>query len=597
MFMLQGGKFKKDVISSMFLPAAVTMIFTQMTGVVANIIDGIITSRFLGEDAYSAVSLLGPMVNIILLLAGFISIGGQIVCAQKVGKGERDEASAIFTFSVLFGIVIALLFVLLSVVSPEMMFRICGVSLDERPELYEHMLRYLNGYVIGIPAVVMVQVLSPFVVMDNGKRLVTAASVVLCAADIAGDLANVLVFNGGIYGMGVATSAAMWLQLAAIMIYFAGRSRYFRVTMRAFSFSHLKDIVKDGSLTFVKRLATILRDIATNRINLFVAVSTAAIAARGMQSDLNTLLFCIGMGIGRTLLTMASMYYGASDRKGLERVFAYSLRLSMVITAAVGVLLFVFAPFISKIYTDDPEVIELSVFSIRCMAIGLPMDSFTEILQDYLQGIQNRRLMNILCFSERFFIPVAMAFVLGMIFGSKGIMASLAVGKVLLILTLAGFLWIRNKAVPIHAKDYMFLPDGFGGREDDNFTSEIQTMEDAVKESRKTVAFCRSHGVDDRRAKLMALFVEEMAGNIVTHGKPRGRNKVCVDFRLYANQGKIGLSLRDYCEAFDLMKYYEINKENDSEDNIGIRMVMGLAEDIRYINTFNSNCLLIAMSL
>ena len=590
-------KRKHDVIASMFLPAAITMIFTQMTGVVANIIDGVITSRFLGADAYSAVSLLAPMVNIILLLAGFVSIGGQIVCARQVGKGERDEAGAVFTFSALFGIIIALFFVLLSLFSPEMMFRICGVSLNKRPELYEHMLRYLNGYLIGIPAVVMVQVLSPFVVMDNGKRLVTVSSVVLCIADIAGDLVNVLVFRGGIYGMGMATSAAMWLQLAVITVYFFGRTRYFRITMKAFSLSHFKDIVKDGSLTFVKRLATILRDIATNRINLIVALSTAAIAARGMQSDLNMLLFCIGMGIGRTLLTMASMYYGASDRKGLERVFSYSLRLSMVITIVVGALLFVFAPFISHIYTEDPEVIELSVFSIRCMAVGLPLDSFTEILQDYLQGVQNRRMVNILCFSERLFIPVMMAFVLGMIFGSKGIMASLAAGKVVLIIALSIFLCIKNKAIPIHAKDYMLLPEGFGGGDDDNLTSEIRTMEDVVRESRETVAFCSSHGVDERQSNLMALFVEEMAGNIVTHGKVHGRGEVCVDYRLYADKGRIGLSLRDYCAAFDPMKYYEINKNDDPEKDIGIKMVMELADDIRYINTFNSNCLMITMTL
>lgn len=591
------NKRNQDVIASMFLPAAITMIFSQMTGVVANIIDGVITSRFLGEDAYSAVSLLGPMTNIILLLAGFVSIGGQIVCAEKVGKGERDEAGAVFTFSVLFGVVIALIFVLMSVFLPKMMLHICGVSIDKRPELYGHMLRYLKGYAFGIPAVVMVQVLSPFVVMDNRKRLVTVASVALCVIDIAGDLANVLIVRGGIYGMGVATSTAMWFQLAVIMIYFTGRSRYFVVSMKAFTYSHLKNIVKGGSLTFVKRLATILRDIATNRINLIVAVSTAAIAARGMQSDLNMLLFCIGMGIGRTLLTMASMYYGASDKKGLERVFTYSIRLSMVVTIFVGALLFIFAPLIAHIYTGNPEVTELSVFSIRCMAIGLPMDSFTEILQDYLQGIQNRRLVNILCFLERFFIPVAMAFILGVLFASKGIMASLAVGKLLLILALAIFLCIRNKAVPVHAKDYMFLSDEFGGGEDDNLVSKITTMDDVVHESKRAVEFCLDHGISPRQSKLMALYVEEMAGNIVKHGKPHNRNKVCVDYRLYAAQGKIGLNLRDYCEAFDPIAYYEISKESDSEKNIGIRMVMELAEDIRYINTFNSNCLLITVSM
>ena len=60
---------------------------------------------------------------------------------------------------------------------------------------------------------------------------------------------------------------------------------------------------------------------------------------------------------------------------------------------------------------------------------------------------------------------------------------------------------------------------------------------------------------------------------------------------------KLCLSLRDYCEAFDPMKYYEIHQEAEIDENIGVRMVMKLAKDIRYINTFNSNCLFIYLEV
>lgn len=587
----------KDVVASMFLPAAIVMIFTQMTGVVANIIDGVVTSRFLGPDAYSAVSLLGPMVNIVLLLASFISIGGQIVCAHKVGTGQRDEANAVFTFSALFGLVIAAMFVLLAIFSPGILFRICGVSMDKRPELYDHMLQYLRGYLIGIPAVIMVQVLSPFLVMDNGKKLVSLSATVLCVADIIGDLLNALVFHGGIFGMGLATSVSMWLQLCVLALHFVNRAGYFRFSIKALKGTHLRDIAKNGSLSFVKKLATILRDIATNRINLMIAVSTAAIAAKGMQSDINMLMFCFSIGIGRTLLTISSMYYGASDKEGLKRVFAYAMKLAVEITVVIGVILFFAAPLVSRIYTNDPEVIALSVFSIRCIALGLSLDAVSEALQDYLQGIQNRKMVNILCFAERFFIPVALAFVMGRFFGSKGIMASVAVGKVVLLGSLFLYLCVRCKGIPKHLEDYMFLKPGFGGDEADNLNAQITTMDDVVRESRNAEAFCREHGVDGRRSRLMALFVEEMAGNIVSHGKPRNKGGVCVDYRLFADGKNICLSLRDYCEAFDPMKYYEVHQEGETGENLGIRMVMKLAKDIRYINTYNSNCLFIDLEV
>ncbi len=41
---------------------------------------------------------------------------------------------------------------------PRELFSICGVSLEKRPELYPHMLSYLKGYMIGIPAMMAINV-------------------------------------------------------------------------------------------------------------------------------------------------------------------------------------------------------------------------------------------------------------------------------------------------------------------------------------------------------------------------------------------------------------------------------------------------------
>ena len=71
-------KHQKNVISNIFISAAIVMIFTQLVGVIAVNIDGIITSRALGSDAYSSICLLGPLISVLVLLSGFISTGSQI---------------------------------------------------------------------------------------------------------------------------------------------------------------------------------------------------------------------------------------------------------------------------------------------------------------------------------------------------------------------------------------------------------------------------------------------------------------------------------------------------------------------------------------
>ena len=74
---MKSEKLSNNIIESMFLSSAAVMIATQIIGVVAIIIDGVITGWKLGMEAYLAISLIHPFVTIVLTLAGFISIGNQ----------------------------------------------------------------------------------------------------------------------------------------------------------------------------------------------------------------------------------------------------------------------------------------------------------------------------------------------------------------------------------------------------------------------------------------------------------------------------------------------------------------------------------------
>lgn len=581
------------MIAGLFFSAAVALIFTQVAGVIATIIDGILTSRYLGEDAYSAVSLLGPFTGTLIMLAGFLSTGSQVVCGQLIGNGKKEEANEVFSFSVLLTSILCLLMLIGCVLFPRQLIAICGVSVKKNQAIYPQMLHYLHGYMIGIPALMMIQIVGPVVVMDGDKRLFSLSAALLCIADVIGDLMNVLVFKGGIFGMGLATSVAFILQLLMIMTHFFRKEGYFRFSMSGFSFRWMKDVVRAGSPILIQRLATILRDLFINRINLAVALSTAALAARGMQNDLNTLMFCIGLGIGKTLLSMTGIYYGAYDKKGLKRLFAAAARTGILISGGAGLVCFLCAGLIARGYTNDPEVITLSVFSIRCMALSLVLDTLLLSLQYYLQGIGNRKLVNLMSFGERLFVPVLTAFILGYFFGSKGIMASIAISKVLLGAIMFLIVCIRCRHVPASWEDYMFLPEDFGGAESDSRDAILYNMDDVMKESWMAEQFCLEHGSDKEKARWMALFVEEMAGNIVQHGKTSGTDSVCVDYRLFVSSSRICLCLRDYCELFDPTKYYETHKDCAADENIGIRMVMGHAKEIKYYNTFNSNNLLL----
>lgn len=582
-----------DNIATMYTSTSVAMIFTALTGVVTVLFDGILTSRFLGADIYSGIALLRPFTSVVLMLASFLSTGCSFVCSHRIGAGEKDEANRAFNLSVFLGLGLSALLILFSFVFPDTLLKLCGVSLTKLPELHPHMYAYLRGYTLGLPAIILAQIFSPILVMDNGKKLFSISSALLCVVNILGDILNALVLHGGAFGMGLSSSCAYMVQLLILLLHFTRKGSFFRISPKLFRLDSFREIVRGGAPSFVKRLGSTLRDIFINHLNLTVALSTAAIAARGIQGDLFQPLFCISTGLGRTLVTMSGMYYGTGDRQGLKRLYSYAMKFGIQLTGAVSLAVFVFAGPLARIYTDDPEVIALTVFSVRWMAAGLILDTVFCLIQHYLQGIGNMKLLNVMTLCERFAVPVVTAWVFGMLYGSKGILASVAITKFILVLILLIYVCIRCRGLPKSWDDVMFLPEDFGGSEADNLYAEIRTVEDVVRESERAYAFCLEHGADRRKAYWLSLCVEEMAINILDHAREHDHKSVCADFRLYVSDGRICFSLRDLSCQFDPTAFYTLHLADSPEAHIGIRMVTNLAKEIRYFSAFNSNNLIL----
>ncbi len=572
----------------MFLSSAFVMILTQIIGLAAIIIDGIITSRVLGNVAYSAISLLQPFISIVLMLAGFLSVGNQIVCSKLVGKGKKREANEVFSASTLTALALSALLLVFCVFFPDTLLKVCGVSVDKHPDFYLPMIDYLKGYMLSIPALILIQIMGPVIVLDSNKALFTASSVVLCVTDVIGDLLNVFVLDGGTFGMGVATTVAFYVQALILLTHFFRKKAFFRL-FRKPSLRVLREVGASGLPALITRLATALRNLFISRFNLAVALTAAGVAAKGIQGDISNLMFCFSLGLGRAMSSLSSLHYGANDRSGLKRLFKFALKATLIITLTVSGLVFFASPLIAGIYTSDPEVTELAIFGICCMAVGLVFDALATIYMDFLQGTGKRKLVNVLVFFERFFVPIVSALILGLRFGSKGVLASLALSKLLMIIVIVIAICIYRKKVIKSPDDFLLLPEDFGGATDNNLYAHIETMDDVMRECADLEKFCLRHKTTDRVAKNMALALEELAGNVVAHGKKTKRKEFGIDYRAVIDEEDITLTIRDLCGYFDPLEWSKAHGSDDSEKGIGLRIITGLAKDVRYFNAFNSN--------
>ena len=139
----------------------------------------------------------------------------------------------------------------------------------------------------------------------------------------------------------------------------------------------------------------------------------------------------------------------------------------------------------------------------------------------------------------------------------------------------------------------MAIPDDFGARSSERMDLSVRSMEGVVTVSQQIQSFCLSHGVDQRRAYLAGLSMEEMAGNIVEHGFGKDGKSHSVDVRVVHKNDDVILRIKDDCAPFDPGERQRIAEGDDVAKNIGIRTVFKIARDVQYQNILGLNVLTI----
>ena len=143
--------------------------------------------------------------------------------------------------------------------------------------------------------------------------------------------------------------------------------------------------------------------------------------------------------------------------------------------------------------------------------------------------------------------------------------------------------------------ELMVIPEAFGVRLEDRLDITVRSMEEVVCVSQQVQSFCQEKGVDARRSYFAALMVEEMAGNIVSHGFRKDRKRHSADLRIAYKDQSLILRIKDDCVPFDPSERRKIVDPEDITKNIGIRMVFSLTRDIRYQNILGLNALTIRL--
>lgn len=587
-----------SITAPLYRKAMLTMLIAELTASVTAIIDFMLAGRFLGGTALAAAGLgASPYFSIASVISCLLMVGSTNRCTRAVGKGDMEELNATFSLTMGLGVAISVLLGLCGSCFAGGFAMAFGAS-RASAEVYAETRNYLRGIFLGAPGFILFVILTPMLQLDGDSIRPKVASIVCGVVDVAGDLLNIFVFHGGMFGMALASVASHYAGLAVMLTHFLRKGNMLRFSLPQVRPAGVLPLLRDGLTGAATMLCRALLPILLNTLVLRL-VGDMGVTALSAQNGSSYLPGALGWGIGGAVLMMGGMMAGEQNVTGLKTVVRCALRDILIGVVCLAAAVFLAAPYLAAIYIPSPGAMrDMAAAAIRFYALCLPFLAFNNAAANYCQSVSHRREAVLICIGIEVACPAAMAYLLSAFLGVTGVWMAFPAGQALLSVLIFARLALWKDGERSGVEAHMLLPRGFGAAPSDCIERSVHSMEEVIALSEEVSGFCAGHGVGKREAYRLALCIEEMAGNVIEHGFADGKPHR-LDVRVLIGDGRITLRLRDDCALFDLKEKaarWAPDPEHP-ERNIGIRLVLAAAADIRYSAAMNTNNLIITISL
>lgn len=406
----------------MILPA----VASQLIVLIYNMADTFFVGQTNNPYMVAGTSLILPVFNISLCLAGLAGIGGGSLISRLLGQERVEEAGKVSAFSLYLAFCIAALFALVMGLFMEPILLLLGAG----DNTYEYAKQYATCVIVvgGVPTVLS-NVLSNLIRSIGRSKEASTGIILGGLLNIALDplFMFVLMPDGmEVLGAGIATCLSNCVALLFFILVLARMGKDSVIT-----FSPARGLPRRGNILAVfgvgipSAVATFLFDLDYVIIDkLMVSYNDLALAAVGIVLKVERFPLNVGIGICQGMMPLVAYNYSAGNEKRMNDTVRLSRRLGLG-AAAVSILLYeLFAPEFSRLFISEAETVALASQFLRIRVLATPL-MFLSFFTVYLfQAFGKGRISLFLGVTRWLVLNIPMLFLLNSLFGMFGLVWS-----------------------------------------------------------------------------------------------------------------------------------------------------------------------------
>jgi putative MATE family efflux protein len=410
------------LLISMSLPA----IFSMLVQSLYNIVDSLFLTNYVGNEAFSAVSVVFPITMFVTAVAIGIGVGANAYIARKLGEGNQQNANKAAKSALIMGFVawIVIFIVGLTLSKP---FVKLFVE-DGNPVIIEYGTMYLTIYLccsIGI----ILDIVGARILQATGNMKVPMISQLVGAfTNIALDALFIIVFKMGVFGAILATVIGQWAAGAINILAFVFKKQDVSLSFKGFKMEghYFKKILRVGTPAFIMNamgsIITIILNLILNKYDFNMGKNVLS-----AYFKVQSFIFMPVFGLMQGTMPILSYNYGANMKLRFNQTFKKALTIALCVMC-VGLALFQLMPetlmsiFESQIPAEGQTMEELmaqnalfvqsGAYAFRVISIAFIPAAFSILVINMLQSINSpiSSLLMSLCRQLVFLIPSAFLF-------------------------------------------------------------------------------------------------------------------------------------------------------------------------------------------
>ncbi|MBQ9008328.1 MAG: ATP-binding protein [Clostridia bacterium] len=557
---------------------------------VNGIADSLYASNAIGKSAMSAIGLFAPL-NHFLYAASMLFVSGSQILYGRYLSNNRQKIHGLFTVTLVLSGGLGVLMSLLMGLG--VMTGATRLMINTEPELAMFN-QYLLGQMVGIPALILGQQLFSFLSLENQKTRTMVASILCLISNVVMDHVCIVFLKMGTYGLGLSSAISVWFFFGVQAIYYLRGKSEWKFSLRNCAWEDSPSLFSLGYTGALSRFLEMFRCLIVNGL-ILMYVGNAGLSSFAASNSIMGVMWSVPFGMMAVSRIFFSISVGEEDRQSIINVFRIVLTRGMLIIAGIVAFLFVMAEPLTRLFYRDPSdpVYTMTVMAFRILPFCMFFSLLSLHFAGYSQVAEKKVMSFVLPVIDGMVGVVLFSFILIPSLKMNGLyFANILNGVLCTVVILTGSI-IHRKRFPRTLEDLLDIPDRIGVGEDERIDISVTSTEEVVKISSQVMDFCLRKGIERRRAYFSGLCLEEIAGNVVTHGFVEDNEEHSVDIRVIHKDGILTLRIRDNCKSFDPTSYHKALETDRSGKNVGIQLAFAAAREISYQNLLGMNVLTI----